>query len=51
MDNIQNNTNTPNQPVLNNPYISPYGKPIQPKPQKKIELETVDYIFFGLFAL
>lgn len=51
MDNIQNNSNTSNQPVLNNPYISPYGKPIQPKPQKKFELETVDYIFFGLFAL
>lgn len=51
MDNIQNNSNTSNQPVLNNPYISPYGKPIQPKPQKKIELETVDYIFFGIFAV
>ena len=51
MDNIQNNSNTSNQPVLNNPYISPYGKPIQPKPQKTIELETVDYIFFGVFAV
>lgn len=51
MDNIQNNSNTSNQPVLNNPYISPYGKPIQPKPQKKIELQTVDYIFFGIFSV
>ncbi|MBQ4572358.1 MAG: DUF4173 domain-containing protein [Clostridia bacterium] len=52
MDNIQNNTNLSNQPVANvNPYVNPYGKPIAPKPQKKIELQKVDYIFFGIFAV
>ncbi len=52
MDNIQNNTNLSNQPVANvNPYVNPYGKPVEPKPEKKIELQKVDYIFFGIFAV
>lgn len=52
MDNIQNNTNSSNQPVLNtNSDISPCGNQIQPKPQKKIELKKVDYVFFGIFAV
>ena len=52
MNDVQNNENSLNQPVLNaSPNESPYGKPIQPKPQKKIELEKVDYVFFGVFAV
>ncbi len=51
MDNIQNNTNSSNQPVLDtNSYVSPCVNQIQPIPQKKIELEKVDYVFFGVFA-
>lgn len=48
MDNIQNNTNLSNKPVAN---VNPYGKPVEPKPEKKIELQKVDYIFFGIFAV
>lgn len=50
MNDIQDNTNLLNQSVLNT-NEGPYGNQIQPEPQKKIELEKVDYIFFGIFAV
>lgn len=49
MNNIQENTNSLNQSVLNDDE-SLYGNSIKPKEQKKIELEKVDYVFFGIFA-
>ena len=49
MNNIQENTNSLNQSVLNDDE-NLYGNSIKPKEQKKIELEKVDYVFFGIFA-
>lgn len=49
MNNVQENTNSLNQSVLNDDE-SLYGNSIKPKEQKKIELEKVDYVFFGIFA-
>lgn len=50
MNNIQENTNQLN-PSVSNTDKTPYGKPIEPETQKKIEFEKCDYVFFGIFAV